>query len=119
MACGREIGRWNQGAALVRGSDGRAGGREGGDVFENWTHNGRVARQSSGPASDGSCSSGSGLGLMGLKRDDGSATQGPLPLKGVVLAVEGLECGPAEGRASKGLELLSHGPAISVGGYLG
>ena len=56
---------------------------------------------------------------MGLKRDDGSATQGPLPLKGVVLAVEGLECGPAEGRASKGLELLSHGPAISVGGYLG
>ena len=92
---------------------------KGGDVFENWTHNGRVARQSSGPASDGSCSSGSGLGLMGLKRDDGSATQGPLPLKGVVLAVEGLECGPAKGRASKGLELLSHGPAISVGGYLG
>ncbi|RVW88386.1 hypothetical protein CK203_040954 [Vitis vinifera] len=97
----------------------QVGGEGGGDVFENWTHIGRVARQSSGPVGDGSSSSGSGLGLVGLKRDYGPATQGPLLSKGAVLAADGLECGPAEGRASEGLELLSHGPAISVGGYLG
>ena len=39
------------------------------------------------------------------KRDDWAAT--------------GKECGPAEGRASEGLEFLSHGPAIKVGGRLG
>ena len=78
-----------------------------------------MARQSSGPAGDGSSSSGLGLGLVGLKRDYGPATQGLLLSKGAVLAADGLECGPAEGRASEGLELLSHGPAISVGGYLG
>ena len=94
-------------------------GGEGGVEFENWTHLGQVTRQSSRSAGDGSSSSGSGLGLVGLKRDYGPTTQGPLLSKGVELAADGIERGPAEGRASEGLELLSHGPAISVGGYLG
>ncbi|RVW66741.1 hypothetical protein CK203_063541 [Vitis vinifera] len=116
MACGREIGRWNQGAALVRGSDGGAGGRRGGgDVFEKRTFNGWVARQSYGPVDDGSCSSGSGLGIVGRKRDCGLVSQGPIPLKGDAWAGDGAGCGPAEGLAPKGLELLSHGPAISDG----
>ena len=46
----------------------------GGDVIENWTHNGRVGRQSYGPLGDGSCSSGSGFGIVGLKRDFGPDT---------------------------------------------
>ncbi|RVW77394.1 hypothetical protein CK203_048081 [Vitis vinifera] len=92
---------------------------EGGVGFENWTHLGQVTRQSSRSAGDGSSSSGSGLGPVGLKRDYGPTTQGPLLSKGVELAADGIERGPAEGRASEGLELLSHGPTISVGGYLG
>ena len=94
-------------------------GGKGGDVIENWTHNGRVGRQSYGPAGDGSCSSGSGLGIVGLKRDYGPNTQGLIPLKGDVWAADGVVCGPAEGRAPEGMELLSHGPAIAVGGHLG
>ncbi|RVW65251.1 hypothetical protein CK203_049603 [Vitis vinifera] len=94
-------------------------GGEGGDVFEKRTFNGWVARQSCGPVGDGSCSSGSGLDIVGRKRNCGLVTQGPIPLKGDAWAADGVGCGPAEGRASKGLELLSHGPAISGGDHMG
>ena len=94
-------------------------GGEGGDEFENWTHLGRVTRQSSGFAGDGSSSSGSGLGPVGLKQDYGPTTQGAPHSTGADLAAVGMEREPAEGRASEGLELLSHGPAIMVGGCLG
>ncbi|RVW38810.1 hypothetical protein CK203_074155 [Vitis vinifera] len=94
-------------------------GGEGRDVIENWTHNGRVGRQSYGPAGDGSCSSGSGLGIVGLKRDYGPDTQGPSPLEGDVWTADGVVCGSAEGRAPEGMELLSHRLAIAVGGHLG
>ena len=94
-------------------------GRGGGNGFENWTLNGRVASQSYGPVGDGACSSGAGLDVVGWKRDCGLVTQGPIPLKGDVWAAEGVGCGPAKGGAPKGLEFLSHGPAISVGDHLG
>ena len=88
-------------------------------MFEKRTFNGWVARQSYGPVDDGSCSSGSGLGIVGRKRDCGLVSQGPIPLKGDAWAGDGAGCGPAEGLAPKGLELLSHGPAISGGDHLG
>ena len=94
-------------------------GGEGGGEFENWVHVGRVTQQSSGFAGDGSSSSRPGFGPVGLKRDSGPTTQGLSLPKGVEWAAIGKECGPAEGRASEGLELLSHGPAIMVGGCLG
>ena len=97
----------------------QVGGGEGGGEFENWAHLGRVTRQSSGFAGDGSSSSGSGFGPVGLKRDSGPTTQGPPLSKGAELAATGIERGPAEGRAFEGLELLSHGPTIMVGGCLG
>ena len=56
---------------------------------------------------------------MGLKQDYGPTTQGSPHSKGAELAAVGMEREPAEGRASEGLELLSHGPAIMVGGCLG
>ncbi|KAL6322566.1 hypothetical protein AAG906_009876 [Vitis piasezkii] len=105
------------GKMLIHARDGVWEGR--GDVFEKRTFNGWVARQSCGPVGDGSCSSGSGLDIVGRKRDCGLVTQGPIPLKGDAWAADGVGCGPAEGRASKGLELLSHGPAISGGDHMG
>ena len=94
-------------------------GGEGRGEFENWAQLGRVTRQSSGFAGDGSSASGPGIGPVGLKRDSGPTKQGPPPSRGAELAVTGIERGPAKGRASEGLELLSHGPAIRVGGCLG
>ena len=78
-----------------------------------------MTRQSSGFAGDGSSSSGPGLGSVGLKRDSGPTMQGPPLSKGAELVATGIERGLAEGRASEGLELLSHGPAIMIGGCLG
>ncbi|RVW16129.1 putative ribonuclease H protein [Vitis vinifera] len=43
----------------------------------------------------------------------------PESFKRDVWAADGVVCGPAEGRAPEGMELLSHGPAIAVGGHLG
>ena len=97
----------------------QVGGGEGGGEFENWAHLGRVTWQSFSFAGNGSSSSGSGFGLVGLKRDSGPTTQGPPLSKGAELAATGIERGPTEGRASEGLELLSHGPTIMVGGCLG
>ena len=94
-------------------------GGEGGDGFENWTPNGRVARQSYGPVGDGACSSGTGLDVVGWKRDCGLASQGPNPLKEDAWAADGVGCGPVEGGALKGLEFLSHGPTILAGDHLG
>ena len=78
-----------------------------------------MTRQNSGFAGDGLSSSGLGFGPMGLKRDYGPLTQGMSLSKRDEWVATGKECGPAEGRASEGLELLSHGPAIKVGGCLG
>ena len=97
----------------------QVGGGEGGGEFENWAHLGRVTWQSFSFAGNGSSSSGSGFGLVGLKRDSGPTTQGPPLSKGAELAATGIERGPAEGQAFEGLELLSHGPTIMVGGCLG
>ena len=94
---------------------GKQVGGEGRGKFENWAQLGRVTRQSSGSAGDGSCSSGPGVGPVGLKRDFGPTTQGQSLSRGAELAATGLERGPAEGRASEGLELLSHGPALCLG----
>ena len=94
-------------------------GGEGGDGFEMWTPNGGVARQRYGPGGDGAGSSGVGLDDVGWRRDRGLDLQGPNPLKGDVWAADGIGCGPAEGGALKGLEFLSHGPAILVGDHLG
>ena len=78
-----------------------------------------MARQSYGPVGDGACSSGTGLDVVGWKRDCGLASQGPNPLKGDAWAADGVGCGPVEGGALKGLEFLSHGPAILAGDHLG
>ncbi|RVW80650.1 hypothetical protein CK203_044356 [Vitis vinifera] len=87
-----KAGRWTQGTTSIRGRDGRAGGRgEGGGEFENWAHLGRVTWQSFSFAGNGSSSSGSGFGLVGLKRDSGPTTQGPPLSKGAELAATGIE----------------------------
>ena len=79
----------------------------------------KVAHQRYGPGGDGAGSSGVGLDDVGWRRDRGLDLQGPNPLKGDVWAADGIGCGPAEGGALKGLEFLSHGPAILVGDRLG
>ncbi|RVW62509.1 hypothetical protein CK203_064024 [Vitis vinifera] len=87
--------------------------------FENWAQIGRATRQSSGFVGDGSSSSGLGCDPVGQKRDYGPTTQGMPSYKRDEWAATGKGCGLAEGRASEGLELLSHGPAIKGGGCLG
>ena len=87
--------------------------------FENWALVGRANRQRSGFAGDGSSSSGLGCDPEGQKWDYGQITQGGPVNKKVEWAAMGKEGGPTEGKASDGLELLSHGPAIKVGGGLG
>ncbi|RVW44145.1 hypothetical protein CK203_089388 [Vitis vinifera] len=87
--------------------------------FENWALVGRAIRQRSGFAGDGSSSSGLGCDPEGQKWDYGQITQGGPVNKKDEWAAMGKEGGPAEGKASDGLELLSHGPAIKVGGGLG
>ncbi|RVW59941.1 hypothetical protein CK203_086938 [Vitis vinifera] len=63
-------------------------------------------------AGDGSSSSGLGCDPEGQKWDYGQITQGGPINKKDEWAAMGKEGGPAEGKASDGLELLSHGPAI-------
>ena len=79
----------------------------------------QATRHSSGSAGDGSGSVDPTVGPVGLKRDLGPSLQGPFLSKGAELVTTGPECGPTEGRASDGLELLSHGPAFMLGGCLG
>ena len=78
-----------------------------------------MTRPTSGSAGDGLSSYGPAKGLVGLKRADGPFAQGPLFLKGAESVVVGPACGLSEGRATDGLELLSHGPAITLGGSPG
>uniref|UniRef100_F6HBC2 Uncharacterized protein n=1 Tax=Vitis vinifera TaxID=29760 RepID=F6HBC2_VITVI len=87
--------------------------------FENWALVGRATRQSSGFAGDGLSSSGLGCDPVGQKWDYGPTMQGRPFNKKDEWAAIGKESEPAEGRASEGLELLPHGPAIKVGGGLG
>ena len=87
--------------------------------FENWALVGRATRQSFEFAGDGSSSSGLGCDPVGQKWDYGPTMQGRPFNKKDEWAAIGKECGPAEGRASEGLEFLSHGHAIKVGGGLG
>ena len=87
--------------------------------FENWALVGRATRQRSGFAGDGSSSSGMGCDSVGQKWDYGPTMQGRPFNKKDEWAAIGKESEPAEGRASEGLELLSHGPVIKVGGGLG
>ena len=87
--------------------------------FENWALVGRATRQRSGFAGDGSSSSGMGCDSVGQKWDYGPTMQGRPFNKKDEWAAIGKECGLVEGRASEGLEFLSHGPAIKVGGGLG
>ena len=94
-------------------------GGEGRDEFENWAHLGQVTRHSSRSTGDGPSLFGPGVGPVGLKRDFGPTMQGSSLSKGFELAAIGPVCGPSEGRAFDGLELLSHGPAIMLGGCPG
>ena len=87
--------------------------------FENWAFVGQATRQRSEFAGDGSSSSGLGCDPEGQKWDYGQITQGGPVNKKVEWAAMGKEGEPTEGKASDGLDLLSHGPAIKVGGGLG
>ncbi|RVW16953.1 hypothetical protein CK203_070640 [Vitis vinifera] len=82
--------------------------------FENWALVGRATRQRSGFAGDGSSSSGMGCDSVGQKWDYGPTMQGRPFNKKDEWAAIGKECGLVEGRASEGLEFLSHGPAIKL-----
>ena len=116
---GEMLGRWPKAQSRSADVMGEQLGGDDRDEFESWAQLGQVTRHSSGSTGDGSGSFDPGVGPMGLKRDFGPTLQGLLLSKGTEPVTTGPECGLTEGRAFDGLELLSHGPAIMLGGCLG
>ncbi|RVW37605.1 hypothetical protein CK203_073944 [Vitis vinifera] len=83
MACGEKPGAGPKEQRRSEDVTGEQVGGEGGGEFENWAHLGRVTRQSSGFAGDGSSSPGSGFGPVGLKRDSGQLHKARIFLRGL------------------------------------
>ena len=119
LRVGEMSGAWPKVQRRTDDAMGEQVGGEGRDEFENRAHLGQVTRHSSGSMGDGPSLFGLGVGPVGLKWDNGPSMQGPSLSKGVEFVAIGPACEPSEGRASDGLELLSHGSAIMLGGCLG